>query len=286
MDLEKGCDGMINHIADTVELNNGVRMPGLGLGVYKVEEGDEVERALHSALKIGYRSIDTAALYANEVGVGRAIRASGVARREIFITTKVWNSDQGYEATRDAFARSRERLGVDYVDLYLIHWPVPGKYLETWRALEDLYRDGAVRAIGVSNFQIHHLQDIAGASRVIPAVNQVEYHPFLSQAPLRDYCRAHGIYLEAWSPLMRGGDILQNPVIREIAQAHGKTPAQVVLRWDLEHKVITIPKSVTVERIRENADLFDFALSAEEIGRIDGLNRDQRIGPDPDNFDF
>ena len=261
-------------------------MPGFGLGVYKVQEGDEVERAVYSALELGYRSIDTAALYGNEVGVGRAIRKSGVARREIFITTKVWNSDQGYEATRDAFSRSRERLGVDYVDLYLIHWPVPVKYLETWRALEDLYRDGAVRAIGVSNFQIHHLQDIARASRVVPTVNQVECHPFLSQVPLRQYCREHGVHLEAWSPLMRGGDILQNPVIQEIALAHGKTPAQVVLRWDLEHEVITIPKSVTAERIRENSDLFDFALSTEEVGRIDALNRDERIGPDPDTFDM
>ncbi len=282
---KKGCDAVVHHIADTVELNNGVRMPWFGLGVYKAQEGEEVEQAVRLALSLGYRSVDTAALYGNEAGVGRAVRDSGVARDEIFLTTKVWNSDQGYDATLDAFAKSRERLGVDYVDLYLIHWPVKEKYRETWRALEKLYEDGLIRAIGVSNFQIHHLQEIEHISSVVPAVNQVECHPFLSQAPLREYCHRRGVRLEAWAPLMRGA-ALQNPVVLDIASAHGRTPAQVVLRWSLQHEVIIIPKSVTAARIHENAGIFDFVLTADEMSRVDALNRDQRTGPDPDDFDF
>lgn len=238
------------------------------------------------AFEGGLRSVDTAAGYSNEVGVGRAVPRSGVAREDIFITTKVRNEDQGYDATIDAFAKSRDCLGVDYFDLYLIHWPVREQYLETWRALEKLYRDGVVRAIGVSNFQIHHLQDIERASSMVPAVNQVEYHPFLSQAPLREYCHAHGVRLEAWSPLMRGGAILHDAVVQEIARAHGKTPAQIILRWDLEHGVVTIPKSIMAGRIRENADIFNFTLTAQELARMDALNRDERMGPDPDNFHF
>lgn len=277
---------MTSRITDCTTLNNGVQMPWFGLGVYKVNEGEEVETSVITALEAGYRSIDTAALYANEEGVGRALRASGVPREQVFVTTKVWNSDQGYESTLAAFDASRKRLGMDYVDLYLIHWPVKGKYIDTWRALVKLYQEGHVRAIGVSNFQIHHLKDVMQVSDVVPAVNQVEFHPRLTQKPLLEFCKANHVQLEAWAPLMRGGDLLQHETVKEIAARHGKTPAQVVLRWDLELGVVTIPKSVHKNRIYENADIFDFSLSADEVAAIDSLNQDYRTGADPDNFNF
>ncbi|MCL6547501.1 MAG: aldo/keto reductase [Alicyclobacillus sp.] len=275
----------IRDIADCTTLQNGVEMPWFGLGVYKIPDGEDVERAVLAAVEAGYRSIDTAAFYENEAGVGRAVRACGLPRESLFITTKVWNSDQGYESTLRAFEASRKRLGMDYVDLYLVHWPVKGKYRDTWRALEKLYRDGWVRAIGVSNFQVHHLQDVMRDCEVVPMVNQVEYHPRLTQEELLTFCKQQKIQMEAWSPLMRGR-IREIPEIVEIARRHGKTPAQVVLRWDLQHEVVTIPKSVHPERIRENADIFDFELSEEEMKRIDALNRNDRTGADPDNFDF
>ncbi|MBB6636606.1 aldo/keto reductase [Cohnella thailandensis] len=271
-------------LTDTAVLHNGVHMPRLGLGVFKVKEGEEVERAVRTAIEAGYRSIDTAKAYNNEEGVGRAIKDSGVSPGELFVTTKVWNSDQGYDSTLRAFEASRERLGLDAIDLYLVHWPVKGKYLETYRALEKLYRDGAVRAIGVSNFQIHHLKDILEAFEIKPMVNQVEYHPLLSQVELRRFCEREGIQLEAWSPLMQGN--LDVPEIAELAAKHGKTAAQIVLRWDLQHGVVTIPKSTNERRIRENADVFDFELSAEDMALLDGLNRNRRFGSDPDNFHF
>lgn len=276
---------MVQHIAECALLHNGVQMPWFGLGVYKAQAGQEVESAVISALQQGYRSIDTAALYQNEEGVGEALRASGVARDEVFVTTKVWNSDQGYDATLRAFDRSQEKLGLSVIDLYLIHWPVKGKYKETWRALETLYVEGRVRAIGVSNFQVHHLQDILADCAVRPMVNQVELHPMLSQTELRTFCENERILIEAWSPLMRGA-LLENPVLAEIAQAHGKTGAQVVLRWDLQHQIITIPKSVRPDRIAENADIFNFSLTPDDMARIDSLNCNHRIGPDPDHFDF
>lgn len=276
---------MPEHISDYTILNNGVKMPWLGLGVYKAKEGDEVVGAVKSALETGYRSIDTAAFYENERGVGRGIKESGVPREEIFVTTKVWNSQQGYESTLQAFEESRRKLGLEYIDLYLIHWPVKGKYKETWKALEKLYKDGWVRAIGVSNFQIHHLQDVLGDCEVKPAVNQVEYHPYLTQKELHTFCRENGIQLEAWSPLARG-QILDHPTIVELERKYNKTPAQIVLRWDLQHEVVTIPKSVSPQRIKENADIFDFQLSGEDMERLDGMNRNRRIGPDPDHFDF
>ncbi|MGI6128113.1 MAG: aldo/keto reductase [Planifilum sp.] len=276
---------MTLHISEAVELANGVKMPWLGLGVYKAKEGEEVEQAVKAALRIGYRSIDTAAFYDNEEGVGRAVRESGVSREELFITTKVWNTDQGYDSTLAAFEASLRRLGMEYVDLYLIHWPVKGKYKETWRALETLYREGRVRAIGVSNFQVHHLEDLMADAEIKPMVNQVEFHPFLTQETLRAFCRKEGIQLEAWSPLMRG-EVMNVPEIVELSKKYGKTPAQIVLRWDLQHGVVTIPKSVREERIRENADLFDFELSAEDMAKLDALNRNHRFGPDPDNFHF
>lgn len=276
---------MIKHISDTAVLHNGVKMPWLGLGVYKASEGQEVEDAVKAAIRIGYRSLDTASFYDNETGVGKAVRESGVPREEIFVTTKVWNSDQGFESTLAAFERSLKKLNLDYLDLYLIHWPVKGKYKETWKALEKLYKEGRVRAIGVSNFQIHHLQDLMADSEIVPMVNQVEYHPRLTQKELQTFCKDNRIQLEAWSPLMRG-KVLQNPTVTEIAEKYGKTPSQIVLRWDLQNDVVTIPKSVRDVRIQENANIFDFELTAEDMTRLHALNENRRIGPDPDNFGF
>jgi diketogulonate reductase-like aldo/keto reductase len=276
---------MIKHISDQTVLNNGVKMPWFGLGVWRVEEGIEVITSVKSAIAAGYRSIDTAAAYRNEEGVGQAIRESGVPREELFITTKLWNKDQGYESTLKAFDDSMEKLGLDYLDLYLIHWPVKGKYRETWRAFNKLYEGGKIKAIGVSNFQIHHLNDILADSDVVPAVNQVEYHPRLTQKPLLDFCKKQGIQLEAWSPLMQGM-LLDQPELMKIAEKHHKSVAQIILRWDLQNGVVTIPKSVKEHRIIENADVFDFELTAEDMASIDQLNQDQRVGPDPDNFNF
>jgi len=274
----------INPISDRVRLNNGVEMPWFGLGVYQSKEGREVEDAVAAAIGAGYRLIDTAALYGNEEGVGRAVKASGLAREEIFVTTKVWNSDQGYDSTLRAFETSRKRLGLDVVDLYLVHWPVKGKYKETYRALETLYKEGRVRAIGVSNFQPHHLDDLLQSCEVTPAVNQVELHPLLPQKELLGYCEEKGIRLQAWSPLMQGN--LDVALLNELGEKYGKTPAQIVLRWDLQCGVATIPKSVKPERIRANAAIFDFELSGEDLARIDGLGRNHRFGADPDNFNF
>ncbi|WP_404431664.1 aldo/keto reductase [Sutcliffiella horikoshii] len=272
-------------LASTTTLHNGVEMPWFGLGVFKVEEGQEVESSVKMAIHAGYKSIDTAAIYKNEEGVGKGIRESDIPREELFITTKVWNADQGYESTLKAFDESMEKLGLEYLDLYLVHWPVKEKYVDTWKALEKLYKDGRVRAIGVSNFQIHHLQDILDVAEVKPMVNQVEYHPKLSQVELLNFCKENGIQMEAWSPLMQG-QLLDNEVLKEIADAHNKSVAQVILRWDLQNGVVTIPKSVKEHRIKENADIFDFELSADEMQKIHALNEDKRVGPDPDNFDF
>ncbi|REK64002.1 MAG: aldo/keto reductase [Cohnella sp.] len=271
-------------IQDYAVLNNGVKMPRLGLGVWKVTDPGDVERAIHAAVQTGYRSIDTASFYKNEAEVGQAIRSCGVPREELFITTKIWNEDQGYDKTLAAFEESRKRLGLEVVDLLLIHWPGKDKYIDTWRAFEKLYREGFVRAIGVSNFQIHHLNKLIEASEIVPAVNQVEFHPLLTQKELLAYTKEKGIQLEAWSPLMQGN--LDQPVLKEIAAKYGKTPAQVVLRWDLQHGVVTIPKSITPSRIAENADIFDFELTAEDMDRIDSLNQNHRFGPDPDQLLF
>ncbi|MBP3966462.1 aldo/keto reductase [Paenibacillus sp. DLE-14] len=280
---------MSKHVQDTTTLHNGVKMPWLGLGVFQVAEGDELVQAVKTAIKQGYRSVDTAAIYGNEQSVGQgiqeAISESGIARDELFVTSKVWNADLGYEAALAAYETSLAKLGLDYLDLYLIHWPVKGKYKEAWRALETLYKEGRVRAIGVSNFQIHHLEDVMKDATVTPMVNQVELHPQLSQQELRRFCAEHGIRIEAWSPLMQG-QLLEHPVLKEIADAHNKSIAQVILRWDLQHGIVTIPKSTKEHRIIENASLFDFELSSGEVARIDQLNQNLRIGPDPDNFDF
>ncbi len=262
-------------------------MPWLGLGVWESKEGGEVEDAVRSAIEHGYRHIDTAAIYGNEAGVGQAIGDSGVAREELFITTKLWNARQGYESTLQAFEESRKKLGVDYVDLYLIHWAIAGKYLETWRAFEKLYKDGYVRAIGVSNFQPHHLQDVMNHFEVKPVVNQVEFHPFLTQRELYTFCREQGIQLEAWSPLMRGGEMLGHPLLQQLATKYNKSVAQIVLRWDLDQEVVTIPKSVHANRIRENAQVFDFHLTTDEIAQITALNQNHRsFDYDPDQVTF
>lgn len=267
-----------------VRLNNGVLMPQLGLGVYKTQEGEEVKNAVRWALEAGYRSIDTAALYENEAGVGEAIRESGLPREEIFVTTKVWNTDQGYEQTLKAFETSRKKLGLEYVDLYLVHWPGRDKFIDTYRALEKLLAEGLVRAIGVSNFKEHHLERLMAETNVVPAVNQVEFHPRLRQKPLHDYCKAKGIALEAWAPLMKGQ--LDLPVLVRLAEKYGKTPAQIVLRWHIQLGVIVIPKSVHRERIVSNADVFDFELTPEEMAEIEGLDENHRFGKDPDEFLF
>ncbi|MGG3560657.1 aldo/keto reductase [Neobacillus rhizosphaerae] len=276
---------MVKNLQDTTTLSNGVKMPWFGLGVFKVEEGSEVVESVKSALRNGYRSIDTAAIYQNEEGVGQAIRESGIAREELFVTSKVWNADLGYESTIAAYETSLQKLGLEYLDLYLIHWPVEGKYKEAWRALETLYKEGRVKAIGVSNFHVHHLEDVMKDAEIKPMVNQVEYHPRLAQKEVRAFCQEQGIQLEAWSPLMQG-QLLDNEVLQTIAQKHNKSVAQVILRWDLQNGVVTIPKSTKEHRIIENSQVFDFELTAEDMEAIDSLNQDRRVGPDPDNFDF
>ncbi|CAH8770403.1 aldo/keto reductase [Paenibacillus dendritiformis] len=280
---------MTQNVQSRTRLNNGIDMPWMGLGVFKVEEGSELVEAVKAAVKYGYRSIDTAAVYANETSVGQGIREAlaenGLNREDLFVTSKVWNADLGYESTLAAYETSLKKLGLDYLDLYLIHWPVAGKYKDAWRALEKLYKDGRVKSIGVSNFQVHHLEDLMKDAEIIPVVNQVEFHPLLNQKELRDFTKKHGIQLEAWSPLMQG-ELLNHPLLKEIADKYGKSITQVILRWDLQHGVVTIPKSTKEHRIVENASLFDFELSPEDMDRIDGLNENRRIGPDPDNFDF
>lgn len=274
---------MPKSLQSTTTLHNGIEMPWFGLGVFKVKEGSEVIESVKAAIKNGYISIDTAAVYQNEEGVGQGIKESGVSREKLFITSKVWNADQGYESTLQAFETTLKKLELDYLDLYLIHWPGKNKYKDTWRALEKLYKDGKVRAIGVSNFQIHHLEDLIKDAEIKPMVNQVEYHPHLTQKELLAYCQQEGIQLEAWSPLKQG-QLLADPTIVEIAEKYGKSPAQVILRWDLQTKVVTIPKSIKEQRIIENATIFDFELSAEDMEKIDGLNKNERVGPNPDDF--
>jgi methylglyoxal/glyoxal reductase len=275
----------ITNIQGSWTLNNGLEMPYFGLGVFQSKEGEEVINAVQYALGAGYRHIDTAAIYNNEVGVGKAIQLSPVDRKDIFVTSKIWNSEQGYESTLRAFDKSIERLGFDYLDLYLVHWPVKGKYKETWRAMEYLYKEGRVRAIGVSNFLKHHLEDLLASAEIVPMVDQVEFHPYVVQQGLLDYCAENKIQFEAWSPLMQG-KILEVKEMSGLAEKYNKTPVQIVLRWNLQKDVITIPKSVKKERIESNADIFDFELSKEDMDLIDSLDRNQRVGPDPDNFNF
>ncbi|MCP1491346.1 diketogulonate reductase-like aldo/keto reductase [Peribacillus frigoritolerans] len=276
---------MISNIGETITLHNGVKMPQLGFGVFKVKNGNETVESVKKAVEVGYRAIDTAAIYENEEGVGQAIRECGVPREELFITSKVWNTEQGYETTLKAFEDSLNRLGLEYLDLYLIHWPGKDKYLETWRALEKLYKDGKVKAIGVSNFHVHHLENLLANSEVKPVVNQIELHPLLTQVEIRDYCAKHEIKVESWSPLGRG-NLLEEPTINHIAKKHGKSPAQVLIRWHLQHDLVVIPKSITPARIKENAQVFDFSLSLNEMNQIDALNKNERFGSNPDELLF
>ncbi len=277
--------GMIVTTVPVTELNNGVRMPQLGFGVFQVPD-EETTAAVKTALEAGYRSIDTAAVYGNEAGVGTALADRGIARDELFITTKLWNSAQGYDSTLRAFDESMAKLGLERLDLYLIHWPAPklDKYVDTWRAFEKLYADGRVRAIGVSNFQPAHLERLLDASDVVPAVNQVELHPYLQQADVRAFDEKHGIATEAWSPLAKGGSLLGEPAIGDLATKYARTPAQIVLRWHLQLGNIVIPKSVTPSRVAENFDVFGFTLAEEEIEALTSLDRGERTGPDPDRF--
>ncbi|MET9880565.1 aldo/keto reductase [Actinacidiphila glaucinigra] len=268
-----------------ITLNNGVTMPQLGFGVWQVPDG-EAATAVATALEAGYRSIDTAALYRNEQGTGRAIAASGIPREELFVTTKLWNTDQGHDNALRAFDASLGKLGLEYVDLYLIHWPAParGLYLETWRALEKIHADGRARAIGVSNFPVAQLRHLLDEGGVAPALNQVELHPHLPQTELRAFHAGHGIATEAWSPLGQGRGLLDEPALAAVAAKHGRTPAQVVLRWHLQIGNVVIPKSVTPSRIRENIDVFGFELDGEDLAAIDALDNGGRLGPDPSSF--
>ena len=271
-----------------IPLNTGRTIPQLGFGVFQINPGDTVE-AVTTALEAGYRHIDTAQMYGNEKEVGDAIAKSGLDRGDVFVTSKLGNADHHPDDARHAFYRSVSALGCEYIDLFLIHWPLPtrygGDYVSTWKTLEEFYGDGRARSIGVSNFQPHHLRRLEAACEVPPAVNQIEVHPYLTQAEVRAYCAERGIAVEAWSPLARGGGLLGEPTIASIASQVGKSPAQVVLRWHIERGDIVFPKSVTPSRIRENIDIFDFELSAEDVAAIGALNRDARTGPDPDTFD-
>ncbi len=274
----------ITDIKGTIPLHNGVEMPYFGLGVWQSQDGDEVVNAVKYALAAGYVHIDTAAIYKNEEGVGEGVRQSGMKREDIFITSKVWNSDMREGKTIEACETSLQKLGTDYLDLYLIHWPVGG-YQAVWKDMEQLYKDGKVKAIGVSNFLKHHLEDLLPSANVVPMVNQMEFHPRLVQQDLVDFCSLNKIQYEAWSPLMQG-KIFDMPEMKSMAEKYGKTIAQIVLRWDLQKGVVTIPKSVKKERIEGNSDIFDFELEAADVELIDQLDRGERVGPDPDNFDF
>lgn len=276
---------MISNINDCTILNNGLKMPWLGFGVYQIKDGHEVEASVKYALETGYRSIDTAAVYGNEIGVGKAIKESGIPREEIFLTTKVWNDDQRKKRTLAAFEESLDRLQTGYVDLYLVHWPVAGFYKGTWKEMEAIYKSGRAKAIGVSNFLIQHLEDILNNGSVVPAVNQIEFHPYLVQPELLKFCNDHHIQAEAWSPLMQG-HIVAVPTILEMAKKYNKTAAQITLRWNLQHAVVTIPKSVNPTRIMENRQIFDFELSQEDVKALDALDKGKRFGPDPADFNF
>ncbi|GGX22579.1 aldo/keto reductase [Streptomyces noursei] len=270
----------------SITLNNDVTMPQLGFGVWQIPD-DEAFTAVSHALEAGYRSIDTAAIYGNEEGTGKALRASGIAREELFVTTKLWNSEQGYDSTLRAFDASLAKLGLEYVDLYLIHWPLPARdtYVDTYKAFEKIYSEGRAKAIGVSNFLPAHLERLLGETSVVPAVNQIELHPQLQQAESRAFHARHGIATEAWSPLGQGKGLLTDPTIVKIAGKHGRTPAQVVLRWHLQVGNVVIPKSATPSRIRENFDVFGFELDGEDLSAVAGLDSGTRLGPDPATFD-
>ena len=275
---------MSDRTTPSIPLSNGVKIPVVGFGTFKIPDGDDALKAVTEAIEMGYRHIDTAALYGNERSVGKAVRQSGIDRNELFITTKLWNDRHGYQQTLKAFEESRERLDMDYIDLFLIHWP-KDKNVESWKAIEELYGKGLVRAIGVSNFKEHHLDEILAHATITPMVNQIELHPRLSQPELLSYCKRAGITVEAWSPIMKGR-VSDIPELITIGARYGKDPAQITLRWHIQRGVVVLPKSVTPARIRSNKELFDIQLTPEEMRIIDSLNRDERIGPDPDTITF
>ncbi|WP_314102158.1 aldo/keto reductase [uncultured Frigoribacterium sp.] len=266
----------------SVVLSDGARIPQLGLGVYKVAD-DEARTVVATALELGYRHVDTASFYGNEVGVGQALRASDVPRDDVFVTTKVWNTEQGYDETLRAFDASLDRLGTDHVELYLIHWPAPtqDRYVDTWRALERIAEEGRARSIGVSNFQVHHLERLLGETSVVPVIDQVEAHPWLQQHELREFCAARGIVVEAWSPLARGR-VLDDAVIGRIAAKHGVEPAQAVIRWHLQQGLVVIPKTVNARRLATNLDVFGFELDEDDLAEIAALDSGERSGSHPD----
>lgn len=275
---------MLN-LKSTITMNNGIKIPRLGFGVYRAAQGDETKNAVLNALEVGYRHIDTASAYGNEESVGEAIKESGLKREEIFLTTKLFNSDMRANRQMDAFKESLDRLKVDYVDLYLIHWPVPGVYLESWKVLEEIYNKGLAKAIGVSNFLQHHLDDVIAHGSIVPAANQVEFSPLWQDNLLIQYCREKNIAFEAWGPLA-AGELIGDRTTGDIGAKYGKTGSQVILRWMLQKNIIVFPKTVHKSRMIENADIFDFELSDEDMAIIDNMNRHRRTGPDPDNFDF
>ncbi|GER71870.1 glyoxal reductase [Weizmannia acidilactici] len=266
--------------------HNGAKIPQLGLGVFLVKDEAELKTSVKTALEVGYRHIDTAMIYGNETYVGEAIRESGVDRKDIFITSKLWNYDHGYEEAKAAFQASLDRLGTDYLDLYLIHWP-SAKYIESWKAMEELYHEGKIKAIGVSNFQIHHLEDLMAHTDIVPMINQIETHPEFPQNELHEFMKQHNILHEAWGPLGQGKHhLLEQPVLVELAEKYGKTPAQIVLRWHVERGIVVIPKSVTPSRIKENSEIFDFSLTQEDMEKIAALNSGRRYGRSPDDQKF
>lgn len=266
---------------DYVILNNGVKMPLLGFGTYNAEDLDKLNNSIKDSIKIGYRHIDTASFYGNEEVIGCALKESDISRNEIFLADKVWNSEQGYDKTLKAFKKSIKKLKTDYLDLYLIHWP-QALNKETWKALEELYKEGYIRAIGVSNFTLNHLKELIEHAEIMPAVNQIEFHPRLVQKELMEHCKEYNIQLEAWSPLMRGL-VFQIPYLHKLSQKYERTISQIVLRWDLQMGVATIPKSTTYTRIKENADIFNFEISKEDMNEIEKLNDGFRIGMNPND---
>lgn len=272
---------------EKVKLNNGVEMPCIGLGVFRIEDNTEAQRVVETALKVGYRHIDTAMYYHNEEAVGKAIKNSGIPREEIFVTTKMWNADQRNGKVKEAFEASLKRLNLDYLDLYLIHWPVEGRFVETWKKFEEIYQSGKVKAIGVSNFKQHHLETLLKEATIVPAVNQIELHPYLTQQNDLDFCKKAGIQTEAWSQFAANQTgLFEEKILTDLAVKYSKSPAQIILRWDYQRGVVTIPKSANEKRMAQNLHIFDFKLTEEEIGKINSLNKNKRVGPDPDHVDF
>ena len=268
-------------------LNNGVEIPVIGAGVFRVDDDKMAYDTVKTALSVGYRHIDTAMIYSNEEAVGRAIKDSDIARKDIFLTTKLWNDDQRSGKVQEAIDASLKRLDTDYIDLYLVHWPVKNTYASVWKKMEEVYKTGKAKAIGVSNYNPHHLEDLLKDAEIIPAVNQIECHPYLSQETIAAYCKEKGIYPEAWAPLGAGKtDVLSDPEIVAIAKKYGKSPAQVIIRWNVDRGTIVIPKSVHRERLIENISVMDFNLTENEIKTIIALNKNKRLGSDPDNFNF